>query len=200
MENHSIQILFFVLCLHKTAPTDLNLPNIQTKIFMIKIGLLSDTHGFIHPETSRIFKECDEIWHAGDFGDWNTVEKLRSIKPLRGVFGNIDGTEIRHEFPEVLRFDCEGVDVLITHIGGYPGYYQPKVKAIMQLRPPGLFISGHSHILKIIHDKKYDCLHLNPGAAGRHGFHKVITMLRFIIEGPVIRDMEVIEFDREVTL
>jgi uncharacterized protein len=164
---------------------------------MIKIGLLSDTHGFIHPELPRIFQNCDEIWHAGDFGDFQTAEKLRSIKPLRGVYGNIDGTDIRHDFPEILRFDCEGVNVLMTHIGGYPGYYQPKVKSIIKENPPRLFISGHSHILKIIHDKKYNCLHLNPGAAGRHGFHKVISMLRFAIDGTNIKDMEIIEFPRE---
>jgi uncharacterized protein len=164
---------------------------------MKKIGLLSDTHGFIHPELPRIFKDCDEIWHAGDFGNIETTDALRKIKPLRGVYGNIDDTYVRTEFDEIIRFMCEDVDVLMTHIGGYPGYYQPRVKAIMQTRPPKLFISGHSHILKIIHDKKYNCLHLNPGAAGRHGFHKVITMLRFSINGSAITDMEVVEFPRE---
>ena len=167
---------------------------------MRKIGLLSDTHGYIHPELHRIFKDCDEIWHAGDFGNMQTVSALRTIGPLRGVSGNIDGTEIRMEFPESLRFFCEDVDVLITHIGGYPGNYSPSVRKIMQTRPPHLFISGHSHILKVMHDKKHNCLHMNPGAAGRSGFHKVITMLRFSIDGKNIKGLEVVEFSRNKAL
>ncbi len=161
---------------------------------MRKIGLLSDTHGYLHPELGRIFKDCDEIWHAGDFGDYSVVRGLREMKPLRGVYGNIDAIDIRVEFPEYLRFVCEEVDVLITHIGGYPGKYSPAVKQIMQANPPQLFISGHSHILKVKHDKKHNCLHMNPGAAGKSGFHKVITMLRFEIDGKTIRELEVIEF------
>jgi uncharacterized protein len=167
---------------------------------MRRIGLLSDTHGYVHPELARIFKDCDEIWHAGDFGNMDTINELRALKPLRGVYGNIDSSDIRREFPEVLRFTCEEIDVLITHIGGYPGNYHPPVKALMQVQAPRLFISGHSHILKIIHDKKYNCLHLNPGAAGRHGFHKVISMLRFAIDGSIIKDMEIVEFPREEKL
>lgn len=163
---------------------------------MKKIGLLSDTHGFVHPDLERVFAGCDEIWHAGDFGSYETVEQLRKIKPLRGVYGNIDGTEIRHEFSEFLRFTCEEVNVLITHIGGYPGNYAPAVRQIMQTQPPRLFISGHSHILKVMFDKKHNCLHMNPGAAGRSGFHKVISMLRFVIDGSNIKDLEVIEFER----
>ncbi|MFN3555477.1 MAG: metallophosphoesterase family protein [Bacteroidales bacterium] len=163
---------------------------------MKKIGLLSDTHGFVHPDLERVFAGCDEIWHAGDFGSYETVEQLRKIKPLRGVYGNIDGTEIRHEFSEFLRFTCEEVNVLITHIGGYPGNYAPAVRQIMQTHPPRLFISGHSHILKVMFDKKHNCLHMNPGAAGRSGFHKVISMLRFVIDGSNIKDLEVIEFER----
>ena len=163
---------------------------------MRKVGLLSDTHGYIHHELTRIFKDCDEIWHAGDFGNIETADALKKIKPLRGVFGNIDGTEIRMEFPEFLRFFCEDVDVLITHISGYPGNYAPSVRNIMQTKPPQLFISGHSHILKVIHDKKHNCLHMNPGAAGRSGFHKVITLLRFTIAGKNIKDLEVVEFPR----
>ena len=164
---------------------------------MRRIGLMSDTHGYIHPELKRIFKDCDEIWHAGDFGNLETVDALRKLKPLRGVYGNIDDTGIRSEFPDMLRFTCEEVDVLMIHIGGYPGNFSSKVREIMRVRPPKLFISGHSHILKIIFDKKHNCLHLNPGAAGRHGFHKVISMLRFVIDGPHIKDMEVVEFPRE---
>lgn len=163
---------------------------------MIKIGLLSDTHGYIHPELPRIFAHCDEIWHAGDFGSYDAVKALRNIKPLKGVHGNIDGTDIRYEFPEIARFQCEQVDVVMAHIGGYPGHYQPKILEMMKGNPPQLFISGHSHILKIHFDKKYNCLHLNPGAAGRQGFHKVISMLRFTIDGAQIMDMEVVEFDR----
>ncbi len=164
---------------------------------MQRIGLLSDTHGFVHPELPRIFKDCDEIWHAGDFGNLQTVDTLKSIKPLKGVYGNIDSTDIRQEYPETLRFFCEEVDVVMTHIGGYPGNYAPDVRKIMQTHPPKLFICGHSHILKIIHDKKHNCLHLNPGAAGRHGFHKVISMLRFVIDKSAIKDMEIIEFPRD---
>ncbi len=164
---------------------------------MQKIGLLSDTHSYFHPKLPRIFKDCDEIWHVGDFGNWQTIEKLKSIKPLRGVYGNIDGTDIRTDFPELLRFWCEEVDVLMTHIGGYPGNYAPAIRSIMKTNPPKLFISGHSHILKIIFDKKHNCLHLNPGAAGRYGFHKVISLLRFTIDGPNIKDMEVVELPRE---
>jgi putative phosphoesterase len=164
---------------------------------MLRIGLLSDTHGFVHPELPRIFKDCDELWHAGDFGNLQTADRLKSIKRLRGVYGNIDASDLRHEYPESLRFFCEEVDVLMTHIGGYPGNYAPWVRKIMQTNPPKLFISGHSHILKIMHDKKHDCLHLNPGAAGRHGFHKVISMLRFVIDKSNIKDMEIIEFPRE---
>jgi uncharacterized protein len=164
---------------------------------MRKIGLLSDTHSFVHPEISRIFQHCDEIWHAGDFGNIKVAEHLRELKPLKGVYGNIDGTDIRHEFPEILRFQCEEVDVLITHIGGYPGNYAPAVKNIMQIKAPQLFISGHSHILKVMHDKKFNCLHINPGAAGKNGFHKVISMVRFVIEGKNIKDLEIIEFNRD---
>jgi uncharacterized protein len=163
---------------------------------MRKIGLLSDTHGYIHPESARIFKECDEIWHAGDFGSYNTVISLQSIKPLRGVFGNIDGQDIRSVFPKYQRFMCEDVDVLMTHIGGYPDNYTQDVKNLIQTKPPGLFISGHSHILKVQYDKRYNLLHINPGSAGKNGFHKVITMIRFSINGSDIKDMEIVEFDR----
>jgi uncharacterized protein len=164
---------------------------------MVRVGLLSDTHGFVHPEIPRIFGGCDEIWHAGDFGSLAVADQLNSIKPLRGVYGNIDGFDIRMRFKEFLRFSCESVDVLITHIGGYPGNYSPAVRELMKVKAPSLFISGHSHILKVMHDKKYNCLHINPGAAGRNGFHHVITMIRFTIDGPAIKDLEVIEFPRE---
>ena len=160
---------------------------------MRKIGLISDTHDYLDDLVFTHFAQCDEVWHAGDFGSLGLVEKLQSFKPLRGVYGNIDWPEIRHNFPEVLRFQCEGVDVLMTHIGGYPGKYAPAVKKIMTAGAPRLFISGHSHILKVIFDPKYQCLHINPGAAGRQGWHKTRTLVRFVIEDDLIRNCEVIE-------
>ncbi len=163
---------------------------------MIKIGLLSDTHGYVHPETARIFGDCHEIWHAGDFGNMEVIDRLEAIKPLRGVYGNIDGQAIRQNFPEILRFNCEGADVLMTHIGGYPGHYAARVREIIRFKPPHLFISGHSHILKVMHDPANKLLHINPGAAGISGFHLVITMLRFTIAEGTIKDLEVIEFPR----
>ena len=163
---------------------------------MKQIGLLSDTHGFVHPEIPRIFDACDEIWHAGDFGSLEVAEKLSSIKLLRGVHGNIDGQDIRRTYPRFLRFRCESVNVFMTHIGGYPGRYAPDVKPIIESEPPDLFISGHSHILKVMPDQRNKLLHINPGAAGRSGIHKVITMIRFSIDEKEIKDLEVIEFKR----
>lgn len=163
---------------------------------MKRIGLLSDTHAHIHREIPRIFESCDEIWHAGDFGSIEAVQELQAIKPLRGVHGNIDDMEVRRIFPEFLRFRCEEVDVLITHIGGYPGRYDPKVLHILKIDPPRLFISGHSHILKVMHDDRFNLLHINPGAAGRQGLHKTITMVRFVIDKSNIKDLEVVEFDK----
>lgn len=163
-----------------------------------KIGLLSDTHGYCDPRWPRLLESCDEIWHAGDFGSIAVAQYLTAIKPLRGVYGNIDGSEIRQSFPEYQRFWSEGVDVLMTHIGGYPGNYQAGVRKIMQSAvPPTLFISGHSHILKVMYDKKYSCLHINPGAAGRSGFHQVITLVRFEIDDKAVKNLEVIEYPRE---
>lgn len=167
---------------------------------MKRIGLLSDTHSYFHPELPRILSACDEIWHAGDFGNYEMVKKLRNIKPLRGVYGNIDGQDVRSEFPEILRFTCEKTDVMIKHIGGYPKRYNPEVKKIMQTHPPKLFISGHSHILKVIFDKQYGCLHLNPGAAGKQGFHKTISILRFTIDHGQIKDLDIVEFDKRELL
>ncbi len=163
---------------------------------MQRIGLLSDTHAFLHPDLERIFENCDQIWHAGDFGNYELARALHGMKPLTGVFGNIDGQDIRMSFPKYQRFFCEEVDVLMTHIGGYPGNYAPDVREMLKIKPPKLFISGHSHILKVQYDQRYKLLHINPGAAGRNGFHKLITMVRFTITGPDIKDMEVVEFDR----
>lgn len=159
---------------------------------MTKIGLISDTHGFLDPAVFKHFADCDEIWHAGDFGD-NVAEELAAFKPLRGVYGNIDGKEIRSVYPEHLRFNCEKLDVWMTHIGGYPGKYASNVKSEIYTKSPKLFITGHSHILKVMYDKKIDCLHINPGAAGNSGWHKVKTLIRFNVSEEKILNLEVIE-------
>lgn len=160
---------------------------------MTRIGLISDTHGFLDPAVFEHFKDRDEIWHAGDFGNADVVRKLEAFKPLRGVYGNIDGNEIYHTFPEQLLFNCEKVKVMIRHIGGYPPKYNPETKNEILVNKPQLFISGHSHILKIMYDDKLNCLHINPGAAGKQGWHKVRTLVRFAIDGKDIKDCEVIE-------
>ena len=163
---------------------------------MRKIGLLSDTHCFIEPKLYEFFKDCDEIWHAGDFGNIETYDELARFKPLKGVYGNIDGQEIRLACKKHLKFRCEDVKVWITHIGGYPGKYDMSVKPGIFQDPPDLFICGHSHILKVIYDKKINSLHINPGAAGNTGFHKVKTLMRFTIEGKEIKDLEIMEIKR----
>lgn len=160
---------------------------------MKKIGLLSDTHGYLDEAIFTHFEKCDEVWHAGDFGNLELAKELSDFKPLRGVYGNIDGQDIRQLYPETLRFSVEGLDVFMIHIGGYPGRYTPIVKELMLHQPPQLFISGHSHILKVMYDKKFKCLHLNPGAAGKQGWHKVRTLQRFDIEEGKIQNLEVIE-------
>lgn len=160
---------------------------------MLKIGLLSDTHSFWDQRYIKYFKDCNEIWHAGDIGSLELVEKFENFKPFRAVYGNIDDVKIRSCFPENLRMNIENTDILMTHIGGYPGRYSPQVKQILETNPPKILISGHSHILKVIYDKKYDCLTINPGAAGKYGFHKVRTLVKFILENNNIRDLEVIE-------
>lgn len=163
---------------------------------MTRIGLISDTHGYLDDNVFMHFKDCDEIWHAGDFGNTELIKQLQDFKPLRGVYGNIDGHEIRAEFPERQRWECENVEVMMIHIGGYPGRYKPDVRQELQESPPQLFISGHSHILKIIHDDKLNCLHMNPGAAGNHGWHKVRTIIRFSIDDKRILDCQVIELGK----
>ncbi len=160
---------------------------------MTRIGLISDTHNYLDDAVFKHFEQCDEIWHAGDFGTAAIADKLKAFKPLRGVYGNIDGYDIRSEFPEVLRFTCEEVNVLMIHIGGYPGRYTPLAKAELEKQPTQLFISGHSHILKVIYDDKLKCLHMNPGAAGTHGWHKVRTLIRFAVDGKDMKQCEVIE-------
>ncbi len=162
---------------------------------MIRIGLISDTHGFLDERVFKHFEHCDEIWNAGDFGTIEVADRLAAFKPLRGVYGNIDGKELRQTFPESLRFNCEGMDVWIIHIGGYPDRYSIQVRKEIYSNPPGLFICGHSHILKVIFDKKINCLHLNPGAAGKQGWHKTRTLMRFSIAEGKVKDMEVIELN-----
>jgi uncharacterized protein len=157
-----------------------------------KIGLLSDTHGYLDDAVFKYFDECDEIWHAGDFGP-DVAQKLAAFKPLRGVYGNIDGKEIRADFTEHLRFNCENVEVWMTHIGGYPNKYAPQVKPEIYTKPPKLFICGHSHILKVIFDEKIKCLHINPGAAGKYGWHQKRTLIRFCISEEKIHTLAAIE-------
>lgn len=164
---------------------------------MIKIGLLSDTHACWDDRYAFYFAECDEIWHAGDIGSDTLALQLASLKPFRAVYGNIDGYPLRIQYPRILRFKVEKIEVMITHIGGYPGRYAPEIREELLANPPQLFISGHSHILKVQYDKKIKCLHLNPGAAGKNGFQKVRTLMRFIIDGDQIKDLEVIELANE---
>ena len=160
---------------------------------MTRIGLLSDTHGYLDDAVLQHLEECDEIWHAGDFGNIAVADTVGAMKPLRGVYGNIDGQDIRSQYPEDLRFFCEDVDVWMTHIGGYPNRYDARIKNAIVQAPPTLFISGHSHILKVMYDQKLQLLHLNPGAAGKQGWHKVRTLLRFSIDGKRIEQLEVVE-------
>lgn len=164
---------------------------------MTKVLLLSDTHSYIDERILAYAKKADEIWHAGDIGDLSVTDALAKIKPVRGVYGNIDNHVIQKEFPENNRFFCEEVDVWITHIGGYPNKYNVRVKEEIKANPPKLFICGHSHILKVMFDKKLDLLHMNPGACGKHGFHQVRTMLRFVIDKDRITDLEVIELGKK---
>lgn len=160
---------------------------------MTRIGLISDTHSYLDEAVFTHFKNCDEIWHAGDFGAIEIIEKLSAFKPLKGVYGNIDENAIQNLFPENLLFTCEQVNVFMRHIGGYPGRYAPGVKDMIAKNKSQLFISGHSHILKVMYDDKYSCLHMNPGAAGKQGWHKVRTLIRFVIDGKNMKDCEVIE-------
>lgn len=163
----------------------------------MKILLLSDSHSYIDERILDYAKQADEIWHCGDFGNMEVIEALEKIKYLRGVYGNIDGTEIRKIFPEVLRFRCEEVEVLMIHIGGYPGKYTPLAKKEIEKQTPKLFISGHSHILKAMFDQKNHLLHLNPGAMGKVGWHQMRTMMRFDINKDQIENLEIIELGKK---
>lgn len=160
---------------------------------MTRIGLLSDTHGYWDERYLKYFEPCDEIWHAGDIGSMEVIERLQAFRPVRAVYGNIDGQDIRKAFPCINRFTVDGADVLIKHIGGYPGKYDPSIQGTLLVRPPKLFISGHSHILKVKFDKTLGMLHINPGAAGKYGFHKVRTLVRFCIDKGNFSELKVIE-------
>ncbi|TDP02082.1 metallophosphoesterase family protein [Flavobacterium sp. 245] len=164
---------------------------------MTKILLLSDTHSYIDDIILKYVNQADEVWHAGDIGDLNVTDTIKKLKPLRAVYGNIDDAKARLEFPLNNRFMCENVSVWITHIGGYPGKYNQNIKEEMAQNPPKLFICGHSHILKVMFDKKNNLLHMNPGAAGKSGFHQMRTMLRFVIEDDKIKDLEIIEIGKK---
>lgn len=163
---------------------------------MKKILLLSDTHSFIDDKILKYVKQADEVWHAGDIGNLRVTDEIKKLKPLKAVFGNIDDNEARAEFSLDLRFNIENFDVWITHIGGYPYKYNQRIREEINSNPPGIFICGHSHILKVQFDKKLNLLHLNPGAAGKHGFHKVRTMLRFELDNGNIKNMEIIELSK----
>ena len=163
---------------------------------MTKILLLSDTHGYIDEQMLKYVKQADEVWHAGDIGDLIVTDTIAKLKPIRAVFGNIDGDKARLSFPLDNKFTVENIKVWITHIGGYPKRYDRRVKQELRIYSPHIFISGHSHILKIIYDKDLNLLHLNPGAAGKSGFHKVRTMLRFTIDKRDIKNMEIIELEK----
>ncbi len=165
---------------------------------MTKIGLLSDTHGYLDPKIYKYFAEVDEIWHAGDVGDVSVIDELKEFKPVRGVYGNIDSSDVRLELPEFQRFKCEDVNVLMTHIGGKPGKYVPRAHDEISKNPPKLFICGHSHILLVKNDPRYNMLWMNPGACGFKGFHQVKTLLRFSISGDQIHDLEVIELGKRI--
>jgi putative phosphoesterase len=164
---------------------------------MLKIGLLSDTHGHLHHRVKNFLKDCNEIWHAGDIGDLSVIKELEELGPVKAVFGNIDGHEARAAFKEDELFVREGLVIYMTHIGGYPGRYSPRARKIIDQHLPNIFISGHSHILKVMPDKKRKILHINPGAAGNSGFHKSITAVRFILDKGRIDDLEVFDLDRK---
>ena len=160
---------------------------------MKRIGILSDTHAHWDERYARYFADCDEIWHAGDIGSGLIIERLEAICPVRAVYGNIDGGDVRRTYRETNRFTIEGTDVLMKHIGGYPGRYDASIRQHLFVRPPRLFVCGHSHILKVQYDKTLNMLCINPGAAGIHGFHKVRTLVRFAIDNGEFKDLEVIE-------
>ena len=159
----------------------------------MRIGLLSDTHRYLDEALFNYFEQCDEVWHAGDFGSLEVLDALRKFKPVRGVYGNVDGAQLRADLPQDLAWECEGMRVFMTHIGGYPGNYDRRVKTELKRSVPGLFICGHSHILKIMRDPALGLVHMNPGAAGHHGWHLMRTAIRFSVSAEKISEVEVIE-------
>jgi uncharacterized protein len=163
---------------------------------MKKIGLLSDTHSYLHPRIFEFFKDCDEIWHAGDIGDLKTADELCKFRKFRAVYGNIDGADVRKAYPNEILINVEKVKVYMTHIGGYPGHYPGSIRDVLERERPDIFICGHSHILKVIFDKRYNLLHINPGAAGKFGFHQSITLVRFNIRETKIEDLEILDIPR----
>jgi putative phosphoesterase len=163
---------------------------------MTRIGILSDTHGYIEPKLYNFFAGCDMLFHAGDIGNAETAATLADFKPLIAVYGNIDGQDVRIQYPEVQRFKCEEVDILMTHIGGYPGRYDRKIYPILKSTPPKLFIAGHSHILKVMFDKSLNMLHINPGAMGNSGIHRVKTAIRMTIDKDNMKELEIFELPR----
>jgi putative phosphoesterase len=167
---------------------------------MKRIGLLSDTHSFIHPKIIDFFKDCDEVWHAGDIGDIKAAQQFSNHKTFRAVYGNIDGYPVRNIYPEIEIFHCEDVKVLMVHIGGYPGKYEKKVMELIRAEKPNLLVTGHSHILKVIYDNKNELMHINPGAAGKFGSHKFMTVVRFEIDGKDIKKLEILELMREIDI
>lgn len=168
---------------------------------MRRIGLLSDTHGHLDEKIFHYFSECDEVWHAGDIGDAVVADRLENFKPLRAVYGNIDDRSLQARYPEDQRFQCEHLDVWITHIGGTPPRYNPRVRKILTQNPPDLFICGHSHILRIARDASLsNMVYINPGAAGIHGFHQIRTAVRFAVDGREIRNLEVVELGKRGAL
>lgn len=166
----------------------------------MKIGLLSDTHSYLDPKVFEYFKACDEIWHAGDIGDASVVNELEKFKPLRAVFGNIDDKEMQARYPEDLWFTCEGLTIWMTHIGGAPPNYNPRVKKALKEKTPDVFICGHSHILRVKKDPTFNLLYINPGAAGNHGFHTIKTIIRFEVNDKVVSKLEVIELGKRGAL
>lgn len=164
---------------------------------MKRIGVISDTHGSLEDKFIHFFKDCDELWHCGDIGDVQVLEKMEKIAPLRAVYGNIDGKDVRVRCPENQLFNIENHRVFITHIGGYPGRYEPRVRQLMMEENPSIVLTGHSHILKVMPDRKYKHLHINPGAAGNNGLHKIKTAIRFVIDKSDIRDLQILEVDRK---
>ena len=161
---------------------------------MKRIGVLSDTHGYVAPQIFDFFKGCDELWHAGDIGP-GVLEELRAWKPVRAVWGNCDSFSLHYELEERAFFELEGLRVLMTHIGGYPGHYPHELQRPLELAKPDIFVCGHSHILRVMYDNDYNFLHINPGAAGRQGFHRVATLVRFVIDGTP-KEMEILDFQK----